>query len=312
MLNGKGAIMKNMWIMIITGAMLLSSCSENVSEKRYTDSFYYVSCVLAAQNYIDGEQAVMLGSTLDIENAQWDMLPVRTATVTITEYTPDGIENQVVELLWNNESRGYIDEDHELLIKEECAYHLRIVTIEGEILEADTTVPKAIVVLGDSQISESPAWAFEEPTEEWLSLPAEIADSEHPVQIATDDNEEFNLYTEFWCYEDYLDAEYIYPENDHDFPDDEEEYMGSVQQYPRRSMGFYMYQPENGIVNFNSYQGQMKFYGRTRLEVYSIDDNYLNYLYKSEGYMAGGIQGGIGIFGSKYGRKLYTRVVKQG
>jgi hypothetical protein len=197
-----------------------------------------------------------------------------------------------------------------MLISEEYRYHLRIVTITGQIIEAETTVPKAINVLGDSEMANQ-AWAFTEPAEEWLSLLIDTANSEHPVQIDTYGDEEINLYTEFWCYEDYFDAEYIYPADDNDYPADEEEYMGSPQQYPRRSLGYYMYQPENGLINFNSYQTQMKFYGRTRLEVYSIDDNFLNYLYKSEGYMAGGIQGGIGVFGSKCGSKLYTRVVKQ-
>ncbi|MCF7913438.1 MAG: hypothetical protein K9M99_13000 [Candidatus Cloacimonetes bacterium] len=302
--------MKNMWIIIITGAFLLSSCSENTSGSRYPESSYYVSCVLEAQSYVDADKAVKLGSTMDIENARWDLLPVSTAQVTITEFSPAGLQTAIVELVWNDEARGYIDEDHEMLIRPEYCYHLQIVTIDGKLIEADTSVPMAINVLGDSQCNPAPAWAFDEPADDWLSLPADIADSQHPVQIVTQNDEEFNLYTEFWCYEDYTEAEYIYPEDDQNFPADDEEYMGSSQQYPRRSMSFYMYQPENRLVNYNSYQGQMKFYGRTRMEVYSIDDNYINYLYKSEGYMSGGIKGGIGVFGSRCGRKLYTRVVK--
>jgi len=301
--------MKNLWL-LLASTLFLISCSENTSGMRYENGSHYVSCILKAGAYIDGEQTVKLGKTIDIENAQWDMLPDSTASITVKEFYPDSTAGMEVNLSWNGEMRGYIDENGAMQIIEEHRYVMDITTIDGHILRAETTVPKAIEVLGDSEISLNPAWAFEVVDDNWQELELETADSEHPVQISTQDDEEFNLYTEVWHLEKWEDAEYTYLEDGHEYPDDNEEYMGTTQQYPRRNIGYYMYQPENGILNFNSYQGSLMFYGRVVMKVYAIDDNYLSYLYRADGYEYGGIEGGIGVFGSSCGDELYTKVVK--
>ncbi|MCF7918526.1 MAG: DUF4249 family protein [Candidatus Cloacimonetes bacterium] len=301
--------MKNMFL-LLAGVLILGSCSENTSGMRYETGNYYVSCLLKAGAFIDGENSVKVGKTQDIENAQWDMLADSTAQVKIKEISPNSTVTGEVLLTWKEELRAYIDADGVMPINEKNTYELEVVTKNGQIITASTTVPQAIEVLGDSQYSEEPVWAFEVIDDEWLELELETADAEHPVQIRTLDDEEFNLYTEFWCLEDVENAEYTFPEGDNDYPADNEEYMGDTHQYPRRLRNFFMFQPENGIVNYNSYQADLKFYGRFRMKVYSIDENYLSYLYKADGYEHGGIEGGIGVFGSCCGRELYTRVVK--
>ena len=95
-----------------------------------------------------------------------------------------------------------------------------------------------------------------------------------------------------------------------DYPRNEAEYMSGLCKYLRRNMNYYMYQPENYMISLNSYESSLLFYGRTKISVYSIDSNYLNYLYKSDGYTHGGVVGGIGVFGSKSGKVLYTKVMQ--
>ena len=59
------------------------------------------------------------------------------------------------------------------------------------------------------------------------------------------------------------------------------------------------------------YKGAIVFYGRLSITIYNIDDNFYQYLYKPEGYNFGGIQNGIGYFGSVSGSTIYTEVVEE-
>ncbi len=301
--------MKSSIILLLISVLLLASCSENTAPDRNLAQSYYICGILEEGNYIDADHAIKIGKTQEIENAQWDQLTVSDALVTLYEKQGEEITNNVI-LEWNAEARGYIDTSQIVLIRENLIYRLEVILPQGETMSAETAVPLRISVYGDSLVSDEPAFGDYPADDQWSELQLTSANTDHPVQIGTQNDDEFNLYTEIYCLEEYWEAEYTYPEDENTFPQDEKEYMGSVQQFPRRNISYFMYQPVNGIVNYNCYQSSILFYGRTEVSVYSIDSNFLNYLYSSDGYVAGGIAGGIGVFGSISGKKLYTRVIK--
>jgi len=299
--------MKKFIILALISIFLLIACSDNTAPRRYSELSYYLCGILEAGYYVDTDHPILFGKTKDISMMDSE-IAIEDAEINLYEITDDQI-TQSVNLQWNASANGYIDQDGQLPINAGSTYRIEV-NYNNTQIYGETTVPSEISVYGDSLVSEIPAWNDYPSDDQWSELKLEKANSIHPIQIGTRNNEEFNLLTEFYCLEEYWEAEYTYPPADNDFPEDAQEYMGDVRQYPRRNMGYYMYQPDNLMVDFNSYQSSLLFYGKTELSVYSIDNNYLKYLYKSDGYTQGGIIGGIGIFGSKSGKKLYTRVIK--
>lgn len=294
---------------LLLGVLILAACGENTSGTRYSDFGYYLSGILEEGTFVGADNAIVVGKTQDLDDIVWSMLHLANAEVILEEYW-QGELLQTIALSWNETARGYVDAQQEMRIKAKHCYKLLVTLDSGEMLRAETVVPKTIAVYADSLVSAQPAFSDYPLDDNWHQLPLAGANASHPLQIGTETDEEFNLYTEFYCLESYDEAEYTYPPEDNDYPQDEREYMGDSRQYPRRNMSYYMYQPENNLVSYNTYESSILFYGRMEVCVYSIDSNYLNYLYKDDGYLHGGINGGIGIFGSKCGKKLYTRVVK--
>ena len=299
--------MKNFIILALVSILLLISCSDNTAPRRYSELSYYLCGILEAGYFVDTDHPILFGKTRDISMMDSE-IEIENAEINLYEISDDQII-QSVNLVWDESADGYIDQDGQLLIIAGSKYRIEV-SYNNTQISGETTVPLEIAVFGDSLVNEIPAWNDYPEDDQWSELKLDEANTNHPIQIGTQNNEEFNLLTEFYCLEEYWEAEYTYPPEDNDFPQDAQEYMGDVHQYPRRNMGYYMYQPENLIVDFNSYQSSLLFYGKTEVSVYSIDSNYLKYLYKSDGYTQGGIIGGIGIFGSKSGEKLYTRVIK--
>lgn len=299
--------MKTLVKLIVLSLLFVSGCGENTAGERYSDLNNYLSGVLEEGKYIDPSRAIKIGKTQTIENIDWELLSCSTADVVLDEYW-EGTKSDSIRLDWCSEIQGYIDQQQLLKIKERRMYRIRAVLPDGTIISAQTTIPPHINVPADSAIAEEPAFGDYPEDDNWLELNIENANQDHPLQVVTQSDDEINLYLEFYCLEDFNNARYIYPPAGNDYPEDEKEYMGDSKQYPRRNLSYYMYQPDNGVVNLNNYQSSIIFYGRTQICLYSIDDNYLSYLYKGDGYHHGGVSGGIGIFGSKSGKKLYSLI----
>jgi hypothetical protein len=304
-----GGKMNNPWNLLMLSIVLISACGDNTASLRYKEMGNFLSGILEEGEYIDSSRAIKIGKTQSLEYLDWELLSCQEAEVRLEEYWQNTKTDSIL-LQWNGEARGYVDQHQQLKITAGRLYRIKVILPDGNEMTAETTVPRHIEVPGDSLTATEPAFGDYPSDGEWLELALENANQQHPLQVAVNDDAEFNLYLEFYCLEEYQNAEYTYPPGDNDFPVDENEYMGDSRQYPRRNISYYMYQPENGIVNINSYQSSILFYGRTQIGVYSIDSNYLQYLYKSDGYTAGGVVGGIGIFGSSTGKMLYSRVIK--
>ena len=60
----------------------------------------------------------------------------------------------------------------------------------------------------------------------------------------------------------------------------------------------------------NNYSTAFIFYGKYRVRVWVIDDNYYRFNYMLDGYLYGGIHNALGYFGSASGGELYARITK--
>jgi len=107
-----------------------------------------------------------------------------------------------------------------------------------------------------------------------------------------------------YCEESWENAKYIYVFAGQEEPEDYEEYGGASGE-PRHIFGFSMMKDLDkrpdiapNIYEIDWYGAMIVFCGHYTVTVLAMDENYHSYLYKEYPELYGGINGGIGIFGS--------------
>jgi len=296
------------YIVLICAALLISSCTDFTSPERYTEESYYLTGILRAGETVSFNNPIIIGKTIPVEGGTFDDLLIFDASVMVYEMSQDNTLLDSVALVFQVNSIGrfgYIDPIGNMIIEYENKYRIEAMIDTTDLIWAETTIPKSITVQPDSGYTTDPSVSI------WPEMVFEDIDLEHPIIIETQDNNTFNLYCGFYCLEEWQDAEYIFPFGDQTNPEEEEDYESEADGSPRRTNTFYIFQPTENLINFSFYQYAFNFYGRYEVTVSSIDSNYLNYLYKPEGFNHGGINGGVGYFGSAVSRVMYTKVVEE-
>ena len=297
--------MKKIILILIIG-IVITSCLEITSSKRHNDLQYYLTGLLIEGSTVDFENPIIIGKTVLADGGYFDDMFIGNATIMLFEIDDSGTILDSVNLVSFEVAPNvyyYVDMFESLTIKPERNYRIEAQTADN-FLWASTKIPLPIsILLDDGYTADTLATG-------WPEMVYDTIDNEHQLQIETQDNESFCLYSEFYCLEEWQDAEYINVFGEHDFPDNEEEYENPANGSPRKITSYYLYQPQDNLVNFGFYQTAFVFYGRYQLTISTVDDNYLNYLYKPEGYNHGGINGGIGYFGSSNSHTMYTKIVE--
>jgi hypothetical protein len=177
-------------------------------------------------------------------------------------------------------------------------YHLRV-EIDGEgPITATTTTPHPFTMTSEPR--EIPGIMRHE----------DIPDS-FALKLTCEDPEQI-LLLDVYCLEDWEDARYINPFGDHDRPDDYDEY-GRDNGEPRHIYAFFRIEDVDREVDhyrISFYSTMMVFYGRYQVQLMSIDENHYNYLWREHPEESGGIQGGIGVFGSACRERYDVEVVE--
>jgi hypothetical protein len=183
-------------------------------------------------------------------------------------------------------------------IEERTTYHLSV-EIDGESsITATTTTPHAF-----------------EMTREPRQVPETMRHDEIPdiyPMLLTCPEEEQIFLLNVYCLEEWQDARYINPFGDHDQPEDFEEY-GQTNDEPRHIFAYFRIknvEREEERFRISFYSAMMVFYGLYDVQILSIDDNYYNYLYREHPEESGGIEGGIGVFGSAHRRQYTVEVIE--
>lgn len=316
--------MKN--ILLSALVLVILSCSDLTSGKRFEETSLVLTGLLDENSTVNPENPVYIGRTVDVNAGNLADLFIDDEDVEYVHLIDIAAQDTVSMVFYVNFEKGkevgkfgYIDpnwnNENGLLITSGNTYRIEAKVKhlnEWITISAETTVPKPITLnpLNDDSFTFNPE-------EEFPELSYETANTEHPLQIQTESDEAANMFFQFYCMETFDNALYIieYP-GEEETPEDEESYEHPVSGFPRKVQFWYAYEPklledeQMFVITDRGYKASFIFYGRYEIQAFSVDENYYQYLYKTNGFMHGGIENGVGYFGSRSGDKIYTKVVE--
>jgi hypothetical protein len=195
----------------------------------------------------------------------------------------------------------YVDPDSnriEHVIAGGQPYALRVVLPDGRELTGRTITPRWARIDGGPPVAPE-------------TVRQEVLQDSYPVLVWCDDPDQV-LLVDVYCLEDWEDARYINSFGPNDSPSSYDEY-GGVNGEPRHIHAYFhakdvVRRHDAYLVDF--YGAMIAFYGRYQVTISAIDDNVYNFLYRDHPQEHGGIEGGIGVFGSAVRRSWTITIVE--
>ncbi|MBN2011427.1 hypothetical protein JW960_18995 [candidate division KSB1 bacterium] len=283
---------------LLISIMLLPGCDENPAAPE-TQREVSVFGFLWGNQPLSEDHAILISYTEPVlEYYDLNKAAIRDATVTIREESA----GTVTTLQHSSSKPGYYYNDN-LMIHPKSTYDLRIELKDGNVVTAKTTVPAEITLLTELH------------TDQVNTVTYKNLGYDKPILVNCESEDQIIL-VDMYCNETYDKAEYIYPFNNHNFPDDDEEYDQGANGEPRHIFALVPYRdmksPQfNNLPVIYWYYSMIVFYGSNTMQVLAIDENYHQYHYKEHPEQSGGIVGGIGVFGSVVGETYQLDVVKE-
>jgi hypothetical protein len=189
------------------------------------------------------------------------------------------------------------------VIKPSATYLLQI-EANDRIVTASTAVPPA------------PMFRTDLKTDEVNSELQKNLGYEKPVRVTCEncpDNQ--MMLVDMFCDEPFENAQYINPFFGQEKPTSQEEYDGGINGEPRHIQAFVSYQDlvspdfdHDHVIYW--YASMIVFYGRYTMQIMTVDDNYLNFVFDEHPMLSGGIQGGIGLFASMCGQTYQLNILE--
>lgn len=285
-------------IMILSVLFLLQSCDRNPERPEYEKEIT-VYGFIKGNDFLTEERAILITYTRPVTEV-YDLSEAAVSGAVVTMIKND--EERLIRLHENPSKPGFYFNENEW-IEPQSTYHLSI-DVQGETIIASTTVPPELILATDLS-PDSINDVFQSNLGYEKPIYVDCADEEQIILVA------------MYCNEPYSKAEYIYPfHEDHIYPSDQEEYDGGRNGEPRHIQAYMMYR-DLMAPNFNNnhvifwYSSMIVFYGSNTMSVFAIDENYHQYLYSENPEYEGGIQGGIGVFGSVCGENYSLNVMKE-
>lgn len=270
--------------------LLLSGCGGAPTRPKYVEEIA-VSAYLYVGEAVSNSNAVILTRTRPVDEPyRADEAAIQDAVVTLR--ADDATLEDTLRLVAPGRyANGAIR------IRPRTTYHLKA-QVGRTTITARTTTPVAFDAL------RAP-----------LALPdvmrhAAIADS-FPLVVGCPDPEQIFL-VDVYCLEAYQNARYVLRIGTADHPKDYSEYGGDNGE-PRHISAYFRLKDlgagEAGyLISF--YGDMMAFYGEYLVGVFSIDQNYYDYLHRDHPELSGGIHGGIGVFGSACRRQYHVKTIE--
>ncbi len=293
----KSILKYSCYAMVILSLLLIVNCDKNPAKPDFQQEVNIYG-FLWANEYLDLDHALMINYTLPIEAYyEIDNATISNVKVTLTDLST----NKIFQLQESADKPGFYFNDS-VLIKPKTSYFLKVETAD-KIVTATTTVPP-VLNLETELSADSVNYVYRN----------NLGYSK-PIKLECE-NEEQIIYVDMFCNESWENAEYIYPFSpDSRFPQKREEYDGGVNGEPRHIQAFMKLRdlvtedyPNQYVIYW--YASMIVFYGSNTMQVLAIDDNYHRYLYQEHPVLSGGIEGGIGVFGSVSGEKYDLFVMK--
>ena len=297
--------MKITYILLLCLAVL--SCTDFTTGRRFDDEYIVIAGTIYAGETITAENPIVVSRSIPVNGGNITDFLVTNATVFIEDIGTNETQDLSFTVDLIKRKFGYYDASNSFLIKSGKTYKLTAI-VDQDTVFAFTTVPNPFEFL------ENEGYTVDENDVYPIMIHREI-DEHYPIDIKVDNQENTNLFVEYYCMEEWYNAIYTifdYLGMSEQIPNTPEDYENSMNGYPRRNTDMRTYFPNNlNIIRIPFNQIHFLFYGRYRVTIMSIDDNYYKYNYKSQGYFHGGINGGIGYFGSAAKEIRYTYVVKE-
>jgi len=310
-------MVKNMiYILALLMLLSLSACDKFTAPERFEGDVYTLAGLLYAGETISAEHPVYITRSSSISEFNPLAIFVTNAGVTIKDLTANEQFSLSCIPDLSEFKYKYIDlEEH--VIQPEHTYSIEV-TIPGreQKITAQTTVPFSTELIPDL-FNLGNGFSL---TEEGMNeMNYGTVDQHYPLAIKTGDYAgAFNFMGEFFCLEEFsTDLEFTTPVFGVEHPDTtmaEAYYAGGESIRRIKFIGRYASQPQPNLSGnylvVQDYKQAFVFFGRYRVSIYIVDDNYYRYSYMPEGYFHGGVSGGLGYFGSAGGGRMFAKVVK--
>lgn len=272
-------------------AILSAACASDATKPKYDRQialfgYLYVGEAVSDTNGIRLERTRPVDEYYDPEQAL-----IRNAVVTLRADSA-----AVADTLPMTQPGIYANP--EVVIRERTTYHLTA-TIDGTTVTATTTTPLAFETPREPRTVDAGAMRQ-----------SVIADS-FPIVVTCPDPAQVFL-VDCYCQENWQVARFIHRFGSDETPQSYDEYGGDNGP-PRHLNAFFRLRDvrlSDEGYRLSFYGDMMWFYGRYEIGVFSIDDNYYNYLYRDHPELSGGVAGGIGVFGSACRKRYPVRVVE--
>lgn len=306
-------------IVAALAALLLAAfgCSDFTAPPRFEGDVFVLAGVLYAGSPIDARHPIYITKSASIEQFNALDLFVFNAQITITDLDANHSFNLTGVPDFEQFKFYYIDPGGHL-IQAGHTYAIEVI-IPGteQKLSAETSVPLQAELLPDFY-NHGGGYSLDET--QMNQLIYQDLDSSYPLVLDTKDaGGAYPIIGEFYCLEEFSTSlEFTTPVMGIQYADAhlEEAYNapgGSLRRII--FMGRYMSQNQPGMdgnyLLIKDYKQAMVFYGRYQISLHIVDNNYYNYSFMPEGYLYGGVKGGLGYFGSASGGTMYGQIVKQ-
>ncbi|NQT26194.1 DUF4249 family protein [candidate division KSB1 bacterium] len=282
---------------IMVSLLIMTGCDESPAKPEF-DPDISIFGFLWGGEPLSADHAILITHTQP-PDAYYNLnkAAIRNAEITLTD-----IAAGTSYTLSSDEDNPAYYYNADVIIQPNTSYELSVTT-EEETATATTTVPHSMTL--ESELDEENVndethvdLGYEKPI--YIDCPVD-------VQL---------IMVDMYCNESWENAEYIYPFHDnHKYPDEQSEYDGGANGEPRHIMALVPYNLlkapdfENRHTIF-WYASMIVFYGSNTMQVMAIDDNYHNFLMDEHPVLSGGVENGIGCFGSVCGENYELNILK--
>lgn len=295
--------------------LVLTGC-QNTSGPRFEGEVHTLAGLLVAGKPIGLEYPVYVTRSSAIDDFNPLEIFVWNAEITVWDLD-DELEFELTPALHDFKFK-YID-TAENIIQPEHSYRIEV-RIPGfdKLISAETTVPPCVHAEPDPYNTNPPGIGWSLDPDSQNQIPFKQIDTKFPA-IANTGIHSGSMYMilETYCLEDFsTDLEYTAPMLENHNPPPEMEAIYNAGRPPRRINMMYRFNsaplpnlPDNYIV-LNNFSAAFFFYGRYRVRMRVVDQNYFNYNFMDEGYLHGGVNNALGFFGSASSSDIFARIVK--
>jgi len=289
---------KNLFILMVALMILISiSCDKNPTGPDYQKEITIYGYLWGNES-LNADRAILVSYTrpVDEKYSLSDAIP-QNAVVTLKNEST----GEVIQLDDSPDRPGFYFNDS-LTIEPKTTYTLTV-DADEKTITASTTIPPALILETNLLYDER------------NHVYRDNLGFNKPVTLDCE-NEEQIIYVDMYCNESWQNAEYIDNFGPHEKPEDREQYDQGKNAEPRHIQAFMRlkdlkteFYPGEYVVFW--YHSMIVFYGSNTMQILAIDDNYHNFLHKEHPELNGGVNGGIGVFGSVCGEDFDLMVMKK-